>query len=34
LNGNSDVLNFVISLVKTPSLPGQEGKVAKKSTMK
>jgi len=29
LNGNSDVLNFVISLVKTPSPPGQEGKVAK-----
>ncbi|MHA1583498.1 MAG: YgeY family selenium metabolism-linked hydrolase [Candidatus Baldrarchaeia archaeon] len=26
---NSDVLNFVISLVKTPSLPGQEEKVAK-----
>jgi len=29
LKKNSDVLNFVISLVKTPSLPGQEGKVAK-----
>lgn len=26
---NSDVLNFVISLVKTPSLPGREEKVAK-----
>jgi len=26
---NSNLLNFLISLVKTPSLPGQEEKVAK-----